>query len=475
MRNRSPAALEGLWWILGATSFGFVVVQLDVTIVNVALPRIAEDLRASVAALQWVVDGYTLAFAVLLLSAGVVGDLFGARRAFVAGFLVFGAASLACGLSSTAAGLVVARTAQGIGAAMLLPNSLSLLNHATAHQAPVRARAVGLWTAAGGVAIAAGPILGGLLLTALGWRSIFLVNLPLCTLAVWLTLRAVPETARQRGGRGLDLRGQLLAIVALTGLTGAVIELRPLGPTHPLVLGGAVLGVLAGLALLWVESRTKEPMLPLAFFRRPNFSPAVGFGILVNLTYYGVIFVLSLYLQRVRGYSAISAGLAYLPLTGTFILSNILSGWMTGRMGSRGPMILGALIGAGGFLLLSTLGPSSAYPQMLLPFLLIPTGMGLAVPAMTTCVLASVDRSRAGTASAVLNAARQSGGAIGVAVFGALAGSTVEGIPGALRTSAFLSVGLLIAAAILAWLAVHPASGELAGRPELSERARASG
>jgi DHA2 family methylenomycin A resistance protein-like MFS transporter len=474
MRNRSPA-FEGLWWILAATSFGFVVVQLDVTIVNVALPRIAEDLRASVAALQWVVDGYTLAFAVLLLLAGVAGDLFGSRRVFVAGFLVFGAASLACGLSSTAAGLVVARTAQGIGAAMLLPNSLSLLNHATAHQARLRARAVGLWTAAGGVAIGAGPVLGGLLLTSLGWRSIFLVNLPLCALAIWLTLRAVPETARQRGTGGLDLRGQLLAMVALTGLTGAVIELRPLGPTHPLVLAGGILAVVAGLAFVWVEGRTKEPMLPLAFFRRPNFSPAVGFGILVNLTYYGVIFVLSLYLQKVRGYSAISAGLAFLPLTGTFILSNILSGWMTGRMGSRGPMILGALIGAGGFLLLSTLGPSSAFPQMLPAFLLIPIGMGLGVPAMTTCVLASVERSRAGTASAVLNAARQAGGAIGVAVFGALAGGTVERITGGLRSSAFVSVGLLLAAAILAWFGVHPASGELARPSELPDRASASG
>jgi DHA2 family methylenomycin A resistance protein-like MFS transporter len=474
MKTRPTGPSDGLGSILAATSFGFVVIQLDVTIVNVALPRIAEDLRASVAALQWVVDAYTLAFAVLLLSAGVAGDLFGSRRMFVAGFLVFGTASLACGLSSTAAGLVAARTAQGIGAALLLPNSLSLLNHATAHEDSVRARAVGLWTAAGGVAITAGPVLGGLLLTGLGWRSIFLVNLPLCALAIWLTERAVPETPREHETRGLDLPGQLLAIVALTGLTGAVIELRPLGTTHPLVVGGAFLAVLAGLAFVVVEGRTKDPMVPLAFFRRPNFSPAVVFGILVNLTYYGAIFVLSLYLQKVRGYSAISAGLAFLPLTGTFILSNVLSGWMTGRMGSRVPMIVGALIGSGGYLLLSMLGRSSSYAQMLGPFLLIPIGMGLAVPAMTTCVLASVERARAGTASAVLNAARQAGGAIGVAIFGALAGSTVEHIASGLRSSALLSVGLLLAAAALAWVAVRPLSSQVSGRSEQQERTRAS-
>jgi DHA2 family methylenomycin A resistance protein-like MFS transporter len=474
MRARSFGASEGLRWILAATSFGFAVVQLDVTIVNVALPRIAEELRASVAALQWVVDAYTLAFAVLLLSAGVAGDLFGSRRMFVAGFLMFGAASLACGLSSTAPQLIAARAVQGIGAALLLPNSLSILNHATAHDDRVRARAIGWWTAAGGVAIASGPVLGGLLLATLGWRSIFLVDLPLCALAICLTARAVPETAPQEGTRGLDLPGQLLTIVALTGLTGAVIELRPLGPTHPLVVGGAFLAVVAGMAFVVVEGRTKDPMLPLGFFRRPNFSPAVIFGIVVNLTYYGVIFVLSLYLQKAREYSAISAGLAYLPLTGTFILSNVLSGWMTGRMGSRVPMIVGALIGAGGFLLLSTLGQSSSYAQMLAPFLLIPTGMGLAVPAMTTCVLASVERERAGTATAVLNAARQAGGAIGVAVFGALAGGTAERITGGLRSSALLSVGLLIAAAALAWLAVRRVSNPVLRRSECSETAKAS-
>jgi DHA2 family methylenomycin A resistance protein-like MFS transporter len=447
-------------WVLVATSLGFVVVQLDVTIVNVALPWIASDLRAGVSGLQWVVDGYTLTFAALLLSAGVIGDRFGARRTYVLGFLAFGAASLGCGLAPTPAILIASRALQGVGAALLLPSSLSLLNHASAHDELKRSRAVAAWTAAGGVAIAAGPVVGGLLLGALRWRSIFLVNLPLCALAIWLTLAAVPDPPRPARPPALDPAGQLLAVLALTGLTGALIELRPLGPVHRLVLAGFALTTVAGLMLVAAEARAREPMLPLDLFRRPSFTAAVVFGIAVNLTYYGVIFVLSLYLQRVRGYSARAAGLAFLPLTATFIVSNIASGWVTGRMGSRVPMISGAVLGACGFALLSPLGDSSRYVEMLPAFLLIPLGMGLAVPAMTTCILASAERARAGTASAVLNAARQAGGAIGVAVFGGLAaaGDIVSGV----RSSGLLSSGLLLGAAALAALAIPGAALRLA-------------
>ena len=442
-------------WVLVATSLGFVVVQLDVTIVNVALPWIASDLRSGVSGLQWVVDGYTLTFAALLLSAGVIGDRFGARRAYVLGFLGFGAASLGCGLAPTPATLIASRALQGMGAALLLPSSLSLLNHASAHDERKRARAVAIWTAAGGVAIAAGPVVGGLLLGALGWRSIFLVNLPLCALAIWLTLATVPEAPRPAHPPSLDPAGQLLAVLALTGLTGAIIEIRPLGPGHPLVLAGFALAAVAGAALVAVEARAKDPMLPLDLFRRPSFSAAVIFGIAVNLTYYGLIFVLSLYLQRVLGYPARAAGLAFLPLTATFIVSNIASGWMTGRTGSRTPMISGALLGACGFALLFPLGRSSSYLEMLPAFLLIPLGMGLAVPAMTTCILASVDRARAGTASAVLNAARQAGGAVGVALFGGLAAvDIVSGV----RSSGLLSAGLLLGAAALAALGIPGAA-----------------
>jgi DHA2 family methylenomycin A resistance protein-like MFS transporter len=439
-------------WIIAACSFAFAVIQLDVTIVNVALPRISADFGATVADLQWVIDAYTLGFAALLLSAGVVVDRLGSKRVFAAGFVGFAAASLACGLASSPGFLNATRAIQGIGAALLVPSSLAILNSACAHDSRLRARAIAIWTAAGGVAIAAGPVVGGLLLSGLGWRSIFLVNLPICAFGLVLTLRCVPSTPQDKEQqRSFDLPGQALAIVALTAFIGAIIEARPLGMTHPIVAAGSLLALAAGSAFMAVEARTASPMLPLHFFRLPGFTPAIAFGVLANCTYYGIIFVLSLYLQNALGYSTVQAGLAFLPLTGTFIVSNIASGWMAGRIGSRPPMILGGLIATVGYVMLDRLGGRSTFLDMLPGFILIPAGMGLAVPAMTTAILSSVDRARSGTASAVLNAARQVGGAIGVAAFGALvSGVTAERIISGLNIAAFSSAALLVIATIIA-------------------------
>ncbi|WP_338937778.1 MFS transporter [Paraburkholderia sp. 22B1P] len=478
--NTSPVLrfAPALARIVATVSVGFVVTQLDVTIVNIALAKIGADLHADVTGLQWIVDAYTLAFAVLMLSAGVLGDRFGARRMFACGIALFAAASLACGLASGAALLVAARAVQGMGAAAMLPNSLALLNEACSHDPKLRARAVGLWTAAGAIAIAAGPVIGGLLIAAFGWRAIFLVNLPICALGLAATFAWVPRpraaadrapsTARPRG---IDPVGQLLAVVALTAFTGAVIEWRPLGLTHPLVCGSFVLALIATVAFAITERRVDTPMLPLTFFGNRTFSAAVLFGICVNLTYYGVVFVLSLYLQHARGETPLQAGLAFLPLTGGFLVSNVASGWVVGRFGARVPMIAGAITAALGYGLLHFAQAASPLWTLLVPFLLIPSGMGLAVPAMTTAVLASVDAQRAGTASAVLNTARQAGGAVGVAAFGALASaSDAAGAAGAahvvagLRSSTLISSGILLCALGLACL-VHP-------EPHAHDRAR---
>src|SRR5580704_687898 len=434
-----PARSVG--WIIAASSFAFAVIQLDVTIVNVALSRISADFGATVADLQWVIDAYTLGFAALLLSAGVVVDRLGSKRVFVTGFVGFAAASLACGLAPNPGFLNATRAIQGIGAALLVPSSLAILNSACAHDSRLRARA-----------IAAGPVLGGLLVSGLGWRSIFLVNLPICAFGLALTLRCVPPTPQDKEQqRSFDLPGQALAIVALTAFIGAIIEVRPLGITHPIVAAGSLLTLAAGAAFIAVEARTASPMLPLHFFRLPGFTPAIAFGVLANCTYYGIIFVLSLYLQKALGYTTVQAGLAFLPLTGTFIVSNMASGWMAGRMGSRPPMILGGLIGAVGYGLLDRLGGRSTFIDMLPGFIFIPAGMGLAVPAMTTAILSTVDRARSGTASAVLNSARQVGGAIGVAAFGALvSGVTAERIISGLNIAALTSAALLIIATIIA-------------------------
>jgi len=441
-----PPALR---WMLAATSFGFVVVQLDVTIVNVALPRIGADLHTGVAGLQWIVDAYTLAFAVLLLSAGILGDRFGSKRAYLAGFGLFFLSSLACGVALSGGMLIAARACQGLGAALLVPSSLALINHSTGHDRRLRARAIGIWTASSGLGIASGPVIGACLLQLFGWRSIFFVNLPLCLIGAWLTLRAVPQRQPGEAGHPLDPVGQILAIVFLTSLVGAVIEFRPLGATHPVVLGGFLTAIVSGAIFVVAESRARAPMLPLDFFTLPNFSVATAFGVLVNITYYGVIFVISLYLQRVRGYSVMATGLAFLPLTATFILSNLTGGYLAGHTGSRRPMMLGSLIGAAGFGLLGRLGPDSSFLAMLPPFTVIPFGMGLAVPGMTAAILAAVPASRAGAASAVLNTARQSGGAVGVAVFGALASGGAAHIATGLHRAALISMGLLGVAVVL--------------------------
>ncbi|MGG1948608.1 MFS transporter [Trinickia sp. NRRL B-1857] len=459
--NHAPAPFSPtVARVLATVSAAFVVTQLDVTIVNIALPSIGAQLHAQVSVLQWIVDAYTLAFAVLMLSAGVLGDRFGARRLFAAGLALFAVASLGCGIAPNASALVAARAIQGISAAAMLPNSLALLNRASRHDPHLRARAVGLWTASGAISIAAGPVLGGILIANWGWRSIFLVNVPICLAGLVATYAWIPRRDDQahmpRTPVGIDLPGQSIAVIALTAFTGAVIEMRPLGPSHPLIVGALIASVLAALAFVAVEARSRAPMVPLSLLRDKTFSAAVAFGVCVNMAYYGTVFVLSLFLQRVRAETPLQAGLAFLPLTGGFLISNIASGWVVARYGPRRPMMIGALVGALGYALLHFTQANTPLLALLVPFLLIPAGMGLAVPAMTTAVLASVEHKRSGTASALLNTARQAGGAVGVAAFGALAsGAGAASVVSGTRISAAVAAGLLVAGLGLASF-VHP-------------------
>lgn len=435
--------------IVAAASFGFLVTQLDVTIVNVALDAIGKAFDAPMAELQWVVDAYVLALAAMLLSAGALGDRIGPRRVFVAGLVLFGAASAACGLATGPGALIAARAAQGAAGALLIPPSLALIAHAFEGDDRRRAWAVGWWTAAGGVSIAAGPVLGGLLVAALDWRWVFLVNLPLCAIGVALTLAVVPE-APPRARKPLDLPGQALALVAVTALIGAVIEGGRRGWGHPGPLVALVAGLLAVAAFLWVEARSPHPVAPLSMFRQRAVSTAVLVGSALNFTYYGLVFVLGLYLQRAVGYGPQQAGLAFLPLTATFIVSNLVSGGLVARFGAARVTAGGVLIAAAGYGLTARLGASSSFWEMLPGFALIPGGMGLAIPALTSGLLASVDRGVAGAATGVLNACRQAGGAAGVAVFGALAAGGSEGIVSGLRVSAVVAAVMLVGAA---WVA----------------------
>jgi len=441
------SAKSSLPWITAAASFGFFVTQLDVTIVNVALDAIGEAFDARTAALQWVVDAYVLALAAMLLSAGAIGDRFGPRRAFVSGLLLFGLASAACGLAGSPLTLVLARAAQGATGALLIPPSLALIAHATHGDDRLRAAAVGWWTAAGGVSIAAGPVLGGLLVETVGWRWVFFVNLPICLVGAALTLAVAPRTPG-KPRVSFDLPGQALAVAAVALLVGGLIEGGHRGWTGAPLLA-LVAGVILAAAFLAVEGRTTHPAMPLSAFRQRPAWTAVVVGSALNFTYYGLIFVLGLFMLRTLHWGPAKAGLAFLPLTATFIVSNLLSGGLVARFGARAVTAVGVLIAACGYALTARLTAGSGLVEMLPGFALIPGGMGLAIPALTSGLLASVDRQDAGAASGALNACRQVGGAAGVAIFGALTGAD----PAAgLRASAMAAAVLLVAAAATAAL-----------------------
>src|SRR6201987_61225 len=427
-----------------AASLGFVLVQLDVSIVNIALAKIGADLGTPVAGLQWVVDAYALAFAALLLSAGALGDQIGARKGFTIGFAAFIVASLGCGLAPGPIALIVARTAQGIGAALLVPCSLALLNKAAAGDARLRAKAVSLWTAAGSVAMAVGPVLGGLLVDTWGWRSIFLINIPIGIVGIFLTQSFVKESETRH--HTFDPAGQLLAILALLGLVGAVICSEGNGFTST-VCAALMIAIISAVAFVFVESRVSRPMLPLDFFRQPTFTAATLVGLGVNFTLYGVIFVLGLYLQRIRGYSPIISGLAFLPFPIALLFSNLSAGSLSKRFNLRTLVVIGLLIGAMGYWSLHSIDAGTPYLWMALGFIVIPLGVGLAVPSMTTALLTAVPASRSGIASGVLNSVRQAGGALGVAVYGALLD---EKVIAGVQLSFFISAVLLTIAAIVA-------------------------
>ena len=447
--SAKPTAKPGFIFVVLVTSLAFFVTQLDVTIVNVALPRMARDLSASVGALQWVVDAYTLAFAVTMLSAGALGDRLGVKRGFQLGIALFGAASLACALAPSALFLNLSRVVQGVGAAAMLPNSLALLNHAFAHDAAHRAKAVGWWTASGAIALALGPVIGGVLLATLGWRWIFYVNLPLCLLGLFLAAR-LPQSHAAESTRGFDLGGQLCAAAGLTLLTAGIIELGHNGLAQPLPWSALAAALACAMLLVFLERRSRHPILPPSLFANRTFLPAVGFGMVMNFTYYGSIFTLSLFLQNALGYSPLQAGLAFLPLTAGFLISNVLSGPIVARVGARLPMMIGACIDATGFALLLGVKGDARYAQLALGFFLIPLGMGLGVPAMTTAVLASAEKRISATASAVLNTARQAAGAVGVAALGAWAHGGPGSIARAVHNGAVLSIALIACAFALA-------------------------
>jgi DHA2 family methylenomycin A resistance protein-like MFS transporter len=439
--TQPPDAATARRLTLIATSLGFAVVQLDVSVVNVAIKSIGADLGGGVGALQLIVSAYTIAFAAFILTAGALGDRIGAKRVFIAGFALFTIASAVCGLAPNLAVLVAARVVQGVGAAVLLPCSLSLLNHSYTDPA-ARARAVGLYLAGASAALSGGPLIGGVLIATLGWRSIFFINVPVAILGVYLTVRWASETTRSPE-RGVDLPGQLTAILALTALASAIIEGGSSGFGDPLVLAGFALAAIAGVAFLVVERSSRTPMLPLGLFRSRTFSSAAAIGLLVNVVFYGLIFILSLLFQDEQRRSPLETGLALAPIMLAITASNLGAGRVSGRFGPAKVIAAGALLLSLSCAALLGTGAHTSYAAIVIQLAGIGFGGGLIVPVVTSEMLGSVERSRSGVAAGTLNTLRQTGSSIGVALFGSLiAGGFTSGLHSVLVICIAVSVSL---------------------------------
>ncbi len=404
-----------------AACLAFFVILLDSSIVNLALVRMQEALRTDLRGLQWVVDGYALVFASLLLTGGSLADKFGAHRLFLAGISLFTFASGLCGLAPSLGWLLAGRALQGIGGALLLPASLTLLR-AAYPDTRERAHAVGLWIAAGGAANAAGPSAGGLLMTFFSWRSIFLVNLPIGAFLVWLTLRHALRPASNRGAR-LDIAGQVLAVVALGLFTWAIIEGQDLGWGSLPIVGAMVAAVTAAAGFVQVERRTAEPMLPPDLFRGNAAARASVIAALHNLGIYGQLFAAGLFLQRILGFTPLRAGMVLLPMTAAIALFAFVSGRWIARSGPYWSLNTGHAVATAGSIGLASLAAfdKGASTLLLLLFLTaVGVGAGLASPPMTTVLLAALPQERSGLAGGVLNTSRQIGNVLGIAVIGAI-------------------------------------------------------
>ncbi|MFF8103235.1 MFS transporter [Streptomyces sp. NPDC016640] len=449
-----PAAERLSWPPLIALSLGYFLVMLDVTVVTVAVPVIRDSIGAGASAMAWVVDGYSAVFGGLLLMGGGFGDRLGHRKVFLAGLGVFAVASVGCALATTPALLIASRLAQGAGGALLVPTSLALLTAAYPATA-VRARALGVWAGISGIAFAAGPLVGGLLVAGLNWRAAFWINVPIAAVAVWLTRKNVPAPTARARARGLDPWGQVLGVVGVLALAGMLNEAGTQGWSSPVVLGAGALAAVA-LALFVVTERRMEargdaekpPLLPLSLFGSPGFSSTAAVGVLLNLGYYGMLYLSTLYLQNERGYDALGAGLALLPTVCMAVVAAPLSGRLTARYGPYVPMTGALLLGAAGFVGWLLAGPDTPY-WMLLPAL-VATGLATpsTVPAATAAIVHAAPTENAGVASAVFNVARQLGNALGVALFASLIAG--RDLVSGLHISALIASAAFFVAALLA-------------------------
>jgi EmrB/QacA subfamily drug resistance transporter len=470
----APNDANRRWWTLGAMCFALFMVMLDNTVVNVALPSIQRELRASIAGLEWTVNAYTLAFGVLLVTGGRLGDIFGRRRVFLFGVVLFAASSAFIGFSQSQAWLVGGRALQGVGAAFMMPATLSIITNAFPPQE--RGKAIGTWAGVSALALAIGPVVGGFLVEHVSWQSIFFINLPVAAGAIAVTLFATHESRDETVVPKVDGGGIATITIGLTALTLALVEANSWGWGSPRIIGLLALAAAGLAAFAYVERRAEVPMVDFGFFRARTFLGANLVAFIVSFAMLAMFFFISLYMQNVLRFSPLEAGLRFLPTTLMVITIAPIAGRLADRIGPRPPMTVGLALVASSLLWQSFLSTDSGFGFLLPGFVLMGIGISLVMAPMSTAAMNSVDKSKAGVASGILSMSRMVGGTLGVAVLGAFIGRPGASDEFVRSLAEGLKVGAAVAAlgAVVAWALISarlpshaesPPAGEVAAPP----------
>ena len=469
MRASIYGAETRKWWTLAAVAFGLFMIMLDNTVVNVALPSIQRDLGIDLSELEWIVTGYALSFAALMLTGGKVADMVGRRRIFVLGIVVFTAASFLCGIAESSELLIGARVLQGVGAALMNPATLSII--AATFPPAQRGMAIGIWAGVSALALAIGPLVGGLLTQHVGWEWIFFVNVPVGILGIVASYLFIDESKDTSHEQRLDLPGLLTSGIGLFALTYGLIEANTYGWTSARILGAFAIAVVGLVGFVLLERHQRLPMLDLSLFRSGTFAGANLVILLVAFAMFGIFLFVSLYMQNILGYSAVQAGAAFLPMTILIILIAPIAGKTTDRIGSRWLMTAGMALIAVQLFYFATLGVDARYWDLLPALVIGGIGMALTMTPSAAAAVRSVPVDKSGVGSAVLNSFRQVGGSIGIAVMGAIVAHEVAGrrspeafVDGFQRALEVAGVIALVGAVVAAVLVRSHATEEEAGR-----------
>ena len=471
MRSRIFSEANRKWWTLAAVSFGLFMIMLDNTVVNVALPSIQEDLGADLSELQWIVTGYALSFAALMLIGGKLADAYGRRLIFVVGIAVFTLSSLWCGLADSGDMLIAARVVQGMGAALMNPATLSII--AATFPPRQRGMAIGIWAGVSALALAIGPLVGGLLTEHLSWHWIFFVNVPVGVLGIAASFLLIPES-KDETHESLDLPGLATSALGLFALTYGLIEANAYGWTSARILGSFAVAVVALGSFLVIERRRRAPMLDLTLFRSGTYAGANIAMLLVALAMFGVFFFVSLYMQNVLGYSAVEAGAAFLPMTLVVILVAPIAGKLSDRHGSRWLMSIGMVLLGLQLLYFSQLGADATFWNLLPAFLVGGLGMSMTMTPTAAAATRAVPVEKSGVGAAVLNAMRQVGGSLGIAMMGAIvahqAGGrrSVDAFMDGFEAALLVASLIAFAGAIVAFALVRQEAGQAEAPVEIA-------